>query len=64
MRRSSALVPVRVNGFSSDGYEITMAVTIVSDLGTVYQRTESIFAAPHDPRIDSRCLVALGSPTH
>jgi hypothetical protein len=54
MRRSSALTRGTVNGRLAEGYEIKLAVRVVTDLNGVYESTASIFAAPHDPQAEQR----------
>jgi hypothetical protein len=43
-----------VNGRSSSGYDVRFQAHVVTDLGRVYDRTASIFVAPHDPKIELR----------
>jgi hypothetical protein len=51
-----ATIPIQgpVNGHLVSGYDTTVTVTALSDLGVVYTRTATIFVAPHDPRIELR----------
>ncbi|MGZ4971942.1 MAG: hypothetical protein ACXWDN_04215 [Limisphaerales bacterium] len=43
-----------VNGRSCFGYDLRFQARVVTDLGKVYDRTASIFVAPHDPKVESR----------
>jgi hypothetical protein len=54
MRRSSTPTRGTVNGRLAEGYEITLAVRVVTDLNGVYESTGSIFVAPHDPQAEQR----------
>ena len=52
--RSSTTARGHVNGRMTDGYDLTLIATAVSDLGTAYQSTTSIFVAPHNPEVEQR----------
>ncbi len=48
-----------VNGRSSSGYDLRFQAHVVTDLGRAYESTESIFVAPHDPKIELRSARAV-----
>ena len=48
-----------VNGQSSSGHAVRFQAHVVTDLGRVYDRTASIFVAPHDPKIELRSARAV-----
>jgi hypothetical protein len=48
-----------VNGQSSSGYDLRFQAHVVTDLGRVYERTASIFVAPHDPKVELRSARAV-----
>jgi hypothetical protein len=54
MKRSSEPTPGMINGHVATRYEITFTARAVSDLDAVYERTRSVFVAPHDPSIEYR----------
>lgn len=43
-----------VNGFLNPGHHVTFVARAVSDLGTAYETAESVFVAPHDPKVELR----------
>lgn len=43
-----------VNGRPSDGYDIRFTARAVSDTGKTYERVQTVFVAPHNPRIELR----------
>lgn len=47
--RSTAPTRGQVNAVVGAGFDVTFVARVVSDLGTVYRRTTSVFVAPHDP---------------
>ena len=47
-----------INGHNATGHIVRFRARAVTDLGRSYERTASIFVAPHDPMIESRSLRA------
>ena len=47
-----------INGHNVTGHIVRFRARAVTDLGRSYERTASIFVAPHDPMIESRSLRA------
>jgi hypothetical protein len=45
-----------VNGRSCSGYDLRFLAHAVTDLGSIYKSTASIFVAPHDPRMERRSI--------
>jgi hypothetical protein len=58
---SKSAEPTRgfVNGRSSAGHCVRFQAHVATDLGRAYDRTASIFVAPHDPKIESRSTRAV-----
>jgi len=48
------------NGRFSSGYDLKFLARIVTDLGSVYERSASIFVAPHDPKVALRSTRVTG----
>ena len=44
----------RINGVPSAGNELKFLVTVVSDLGKIYEAAAFIFVAPHNPTVERR----------
>ena len=43
-----------VGGVRSDGYEVTFAASVKTDLGRTWSRAKHVFVAPHNPRLETR----------
>jgi hypothetical protein len=49
-------VSVSINGQAATAHELTLTARVVSDLGKTYERTQSIFVAPHDPAVEYQSI--------
>jgi hypothetical protein len=53
-QRSPRSAPVLINGHAAAGYELTLTVRVVSNLGIIYERARKLGVAPHDAAIEYR----------
>jgi len=54
LRWSSNAVEDLVNGTRAMGWEMTLIASVNTDLGRAFSQARKAFAAPHDPRVESR----------
>jgi len=54
LRRVGKLGRPAIDLYIADGYELSMTVRVTSDLGKTYTSETMIFAAPHDPKRETR----------
>ncbi len=59
LKRSSTPSGGHAGDYVVPGFDVTFIARVVSDLGTVYQHTTTIFVAPHDPRREMRATRRL-----
>jgi hypothetical protein len=52
IRKSPELISGYVNGWLTPGYNVTFVAKTTTDIGKVYERTISIFIAPHNPKVE------------
>jgi hypothetical protein len=54
IKRSTAQAKGLINGVVGTGFDVTFVARVVSEIGTVYQRSATAFVAPHDPLREHR----------
>lgn len=54
LRRVGELGRPAIDLYSADGYELSMTVRVTTDLGKTHAKEAKIFAAPHDPKRETR----------
>ena len=52
--RSPDAIQGQVNDRACSGYDLRFTANAVSDLGKTYERTVSVFVAPHNPTVERR----------
>lgn len=54
IRKSPEIIPGYVNGWLTSGYNVTFVAKTTTDIGKIYERTITIFIAPHNSRVESQ----------